>query len=72
MDESRGSSGAMFLHVRPNRMFAIVFIFFIPYCCRNVSLVMLIGAVRMALTVASSVELLGLLMAADGRGCGQA
>jgi hypothetical protein len=53
-------------------MFATVFILFIPYCCRNVSLVMLIGAVRMALTVASSVELLGLLMAADGRGCGQA
>lgn len=45
-------------------MFATVFIFFIPYSCRNASLVMLIGAVRMALMVASSVELLGLLIGA--------
>ncbi len=63
---SRGSSGAMFLQVRPSRMLATVLVFFIPSCCRNVSLVMLIGAVRMALMVASSFALLGLLMAAGG------
>jgi hypothetical protein len=45
-------------------MFATVFTFFIAYSCRNASLVMLIGAVRMALTVASLVELLGLVIGA--------
>ena len=69
---SRGSSGAMFLQVRPNRMLATVFISFIPYCCCNSLLVMLIGAVRMALMVASSFALLGLLMAAsEGVGTGK-
>ena len=63
---SRGSSGAMFLHVRPNRILATVFLSLIPNCCRNASLVVLIGAVRMALMVASSFALLGLLMAAGG------
>ncbi len=47
-------------------MLATVLIFFIPSCCRNASLVMLIGAVRMALMVASSFALLGLFMAAGG------
>jgi hypothetical protein len=56
----------MFLHVRPNRMLATVFLSLIANCCRNASLVMLIGAVRMALMVASSFALLGLLM---GVGC---
>ena len=51
-------------------MLATVFTFFILYFCRNASLVMLVGAVRMALMVASSVALLGLLMAADGALCG--
>ena len=63
---SRGSSGAMFLHVRPNRMLATVFLSLIANCCRNASLVMLIGAVRIALMVASSFALLGLLMGVGG------
>lgn len=56
----------MFLHVRPNRMLATVFLSLIANCCRNASLVMLIRAVRMALMVASSFALLGLFMAAGG------
>jgi hypothetical protein len=65
---SRGSSGAMFLQVRPSRMLATVFLSLIANCCLNASLVMLIGAVRMALMVASSFALLGLLMGDGGDG----